>query len=95
MIDTRSLDGFAEELQIQWTNLKLRIRAAHANHSPVECGQILYADCLSHTCKLDNLEPPAHFVRGSWHALADDLRIGWHPEYLALMNAGAGALMQV
>ena len=43
---------------------------------------MLYYDCMDHGAKLEGLETPAHFTRGSFHALAEDRLIGWHPSYL-------------
>ena len=50
-------------------------------------GQITYTDCMEHDARVDGLETPRQFIRGSWHALADDLTIGWHPDYKAALAA--------
>ena len=37
------------------------------------------------------VDTPEDFIRGSWHALADDQAIGWHPQYAAELAKSAAA----
>ena len=85
LISETALDTFESELALTWYNKQLRTHAGHADKPTVSQGQLLFADCMEHHTTLDGLETPAAFVRGSWHALAEDLTIGWHPDYKTLL----------
>jgi len=84
-IDESALDSFATDLTSTWRNIRRRTGLTH-NEKPEETqGQLLYSECMEHRAKLDGYEPPAHFVKGSFHALSDDRSIGWHPRYGQLL----------
>jgi hypothetical protein len=81
LIDEGSLKSLAEELTSTWRNKKRRVTIGYSDKPEHLQGQALYSDCIEHDTRLDNLLTPKHFIRGSWHALADDRTIGWHPQY--------------
>ena len=85
MIDEHSFDQFADELNTTWRHKKDKIGIAHADKAPVLQGRLLFRECMEHQAPLDGLHTPAHFTRGSWHALTDDQAIGWHSDYVALL----------
>lgn len=76
-----SFDKFESKLIRTWENLKQKTEIALKDMSAVERGRYLYADCGNQELQLEGLEVPPHFTPGSFHALADDLKVGWHPEY--------------
>lgn len=82
-----SLDEFERELEITWRNKKRRVMLGESAASPQQQGQLLYADCMDHTLALDGLPTPPAFLRGSMHSIADDCKMGWHPEYAKLLAA--------
>jgi hypothetical protein len=41
-----------------------------------------------HQQKLQGLEVPAFFTPGSFHALAEEKTVGWHPDYETLLRTG-------
>jgi hypothetical protein len=82
-----SLEEFERELEITWRNKKLKVTLGHSTASPQQQGQLLYADCMDHTLALDGLPTPPAFLRGSMHSIADDCKIGWHPDYAAMLAA--------
>ena len=86
LISETALDTFQIELQLLWRNKRMRTRVGHPEKDPVSQGQLLFFDCIEQYTKLDDLETPRAFVRGSWHALADDLAIGWHPAYKKVLS---------
>lgn len=49
-------------------------------------GQKLYVRCKSHKDRVQGMDPPAYFIPGSFHQLADEPSIGWHPQYEELMK---------
>ncbi len=85
LISEAALEILERELTLMWRNKQIRTRAGHADKDPVDQGRLLFADCMEQQTRLDGLETPQAFVRGSWHALADDLTVGWHPGYETLL----------
>ena len=81
MISESALDRYSEELCRSWRNKRKRVEILHDTKTDVKQGRLLYVECMEHTTKLDDLGTPSHFSRGSWHALADDQFVGWHPKY--------------
>jgi hypothetical protein len=79
-INPGSLDDFAEDLVRVWSNKKDKTLIGHSEKAPHLQGRLIYRDCEEHRASVDRLEAPDHFVRGSWHALADKRAIGWHPK---------------
>jgi hypothetical protein len=49
-------------------------------------GRLAYRQCAQVEASLDSRVVPSHFVHGSFNALADDMRIGWHPNYQTLIG---------
>jgi hypothetical protein len=85
-----SFDDYQEALTSFWRNKKRQNALTHTGHKPEGLGQLLFSDCCLHKEKLQGLEMPAYFTPGSFHTLADDEAIGWHPDYLTKLR-GASA----
>jgi hypothetical protein len=81
LVHQNSFNGFESKLIRIWENLKQKTEIVLKDRTAVERGMYLYSDCGNQELQLERLEVPAHFTPGSFHALADDLKIGWHPEY--------------
>lgn len=80
-VDATSFDELDSSLQRSWSNKRLACKVAHRHKAPDEQGQALYADCMQVTLAVQEMGTPDHFIPGCLHRLADDLSIGWHPEY--------------
>jgi hypothetical protein len=61
------------------------IAAASGGGSEV-CGRNLLARCHQHRCRVALKEPPPYFIPGCFHVLADNLQLGWHPDYFSLLG---------
>jgi hypothetical protein len=57
----------------------------HANRDAVFRGRMVYRQCAQLQAPLEGRAVPGHFVHGSFNALADVLRLGWHPDYQSLL----------
>lgn len=90
-VNATALDDLAAELIATWRNKQRRVSLMHSSHTEENRGQLLYTDCIEHTAKLDGLETPQHFIRGSWHALADEIVVGWHPSFKIRLANQPGA----
>lgn len=75
-----------ENLNRTWRNHSRSTTVEAAGKPESERGQLLHARCMNHQAKVQGMEPPVHFVPGCFHRLADDLTIGWHPSYKALIG---------
>ena len=82
LVHESSFDEFEEALLRTWDNHKRKADIRLAGHADVQKGQYLYLECSSHQAALEGLQVPTHFTPGSFHALADDLVVGWHPHYM-------------
>jgi hypothetical protein len=88
IVHVDSFDDYEESLITYWKNKRAAHRVIHRSLSCVERGQLLLADCGMHQQRLQGLEVPAFFTPGSFHALAEEKTVGWHPEYEVLLRTG-------
>ncbi|MDR3618101.1 MAG: hypothetical protein P4L85_02035 [Paludisphaera borealis] len=86
LIDERSIEKYSKELSRSWKNKKEQVRLAHPDRPQTHQGKLLYHGCQEHSISLDGYPTQPHFTRGSWHALADDESIGWHPNHKDELN---------
>ena len=89
LVHEKSFDEYEEALISAWKNKRSLHNITHKDHSAIDRGKLLLADCGLHHQKLQGLEPPPFFTPGSFHALAEDQTVGWHPEYKKLLGPGA------
>ncbi len=62
------------------------IEDLHCDKSAKLRGRMLYRGCAQLHAPLEGRAVPGHFVHGSFNGLANDLRIGWHPDYQSLLG---------
>ena len=86
MIFEKNLRDWNDDLIGRFEHIAGEIVDTHAGHSHLVCGRVIYRRCASLQAPLDGRAVPGHFVHGSFNALADDQRLGWHPEYLVLLS---------
>lgn len=80
-VDASSFEDLDKTLQRNWRNKRLACKIDHGSKPKDEQGQALYADCMQVDMSLQAMVPPEHFIPGCFHWLADDLLVGWHPDY--------------
>jgi hypothetical protein len=90
-VDRTSFDDLDAALKKNWKNKRLACKVANGGKPQDEQGQALYADCMQVNVRLQAMDPPEHFIPGCFHQLADDLLIGWHPDYLNQLKAKQAA----
>lgn len=86
-VDATSFDELDSSLKRTWKNKRLTCKVAHSSKAPDEQGQALYADCMQVSVAVQEKGTPDHFIPGCLHRLADDLAIGWHPEFALQLKA--------
>ncbi|MBD9531180.1 hypothetical protein IB233_06080 [Comamonas sp. CMM01] len=80
-VDATSFDELDISLQRTWRNKRLACKVAHGGKAFEEQGLALYTDCMDLKVAVEQKETPDHFIPGCLHRLADDLCIGWHPDF--------------
>ncbi|GBF33776.1 hypothetical protein DCCM_2887 [Desulfocucumis palustris] len=87
-ISESNLKNYKDELITKWNNKKNIIKLTEKNLSPEEQGKLLYFRCKENSISIGHLCVPSFFTSGCYHALSDDMKIGWHPKYEKLLNEG-------
>lgn len=78
-----SFDEYTDELVAAWRHKRRGTQIVHADRTEVQQGALLYGECLIYRTHLQGMEVPNYFTLGNYQALADSLRVGWHPGYEA------------
>lgn len=86
---------FDDDLE-DWNDDLLRRHAAisgelrdTARNEPAEVrGRLTYRRCSTQQAAMSGREVPNHLTHGSFNALADNMRLGWHPDYVTLLDQG-------
>jgi hypothetical protein len=87
MVQRESFDELDKNLVETWKNHHTTTSIRDGHRPPEHQGQLLLAECMKHTAPVENLQAPSHFIPGCFHVLADDLKVGWHPDYKKLLSA--------
>lgn len=82
LVHESSFDEFNDALHGAWRNHRIGALARYPAE-PTSHGQSLYSDCMTHKAFLEGIVTQDDFVRGCFHALSDELAVGWHPDYKA------------
>jgi hypothetical protein len=85
-VDEESFDDYEEGLVSTWEYTQKKVSIELGNRSDIDRGKATYYHCSLYRAKLEGIDLPEHFTRGSFHALADVERLGWHPNYLSLLK---------
>ena len=85
-VDETSFDDLDDVLKRAWQHKRRACGLNHGGKSEQHQGQALYTDCMQFTATVQAMSPPGHFIPGCFHMLADDLVVGWHPNYEAQLK---------
>lgn len=83
-----SLSNYEEVLLSKWNAKKKIISITEKKLTSIEQGHLLYFRCKENNISIDHISVPDFFTPGCYHALSDDLAIGWHPKYEELFKMG-------
>jgi len=81
VIDEKLAADFEEKLLRYWRHAQARINITNSAHTSEERGKLLIGDCMVRSETIRGESPPASTIAGTYHALADQPIIGWHPEW--------------
>ncbi|NRB64454.1 MAG: hypothetical protein HRU40_15735 [Saprospiraceae bacterium] len=91
LLQPNEMTKYRNKLSKEWRNINSLSEMEH--DTSCEKGKVLHAKSIYKHCQLDSIVPiRLHFdepyvCRGTYHYLADNLHIGWHPEYLSLLDS--------
>lgn len=88
-----SFDEFETSLGRAWKSQKSVVDIEQKSLAEEDRGRLLYAKCQQLTVPLQGMDVPEFFVAGSFHAMADSLRVGWHPRYREVVSELGNGLL--
>lgn len=94
IVHAQSFEDYRDALCRLWTNQK-QLMGLQYRTDPIACGQAVYFKCRDDSArqKLQGVEVPPFFGSGLLQDLAnspaDSPKIGWHPQYIALLKEGS------
>lgn len=86
LIFSGSLDDWDDGLVQRHNLICGDIADLHGDKPTKLQGRLAYRQCARHQEPLEGRAVPSHFVHGSFNDLADRRRLGWHPDYQALLD---------
>lgn len=85
-VHKNSFDDFYSSVEKKWKNEKRRVSIKHSKESPSIKGRILLYNCNDFKERLAGMEVPSYFTSGCFHDCSNQLKIGWHEDYLILLG---------
>jgi hypothetical protein len=84
-----SLDELDESLIRYHALISDELSDTHGHLEASPRGRQLYRRCTEKEMPLEGRTLPGYFVAGEYNCLADDRRLGWHPDHKTLFPSGA------
>lgn len=81
-----SIDDFDDKLRRTWINLRRSCELQNKGLIEEERGLVLFSQCSQHEARLEDQEVPNHVVPGSFHHLANEQIVGWHPRFADVLK---------
>lgn len=81
IIDEDIASDFELKLSRFWKNKKKLIELTERKLSEEEQGQLLYVECKMRQEKIGDNSPPESTIAGTYHTLANEPVLGWHPNW--------------
>ncbi|MDE0260161.1 MAG: hypothetical protein OXR82_17470 [Gammaproteobacteria bacterium] len=78
-------------LEAVWSSKRAIVSIRDDGRPEADQGRLLLHECLQHRCRLHGRETPSYFTAGSFHSLADEQTVGWHPRYLEILALPSAA----
>lgn len=89
----KQLEELDENLEQHWKNISRSTKIKYKSLDGAEIGQIVYFDTIDYTTTVGAYSLRNHFLtRGSYHTLADQQKIGWHPNYKIFLESTGNTL---
>lgn len=82
-----SFEEFRDELERQWASRRRLAQVEHTGRTDLDIGRVVFSKCMEIRPRLQGMDVPGFFAPGSYHALSDGMKVGWHPRYEAELAA--------
>ena len=82
-----SFSDYQNELMKNWRRKQQAESIDSSGKSEEKIGQALFLNCMSIRLPLQRMQVPEYFTPGTFHALADTCKIGWHPRFMEMLNS--------
>lgn len=86
LIDEVSAHEFEESLKAYWQNTQKKLKLTEKHLTVEERGKVLYLNCKVRQQTIGNQPALSHFIRGTFHNLANEDKVGWHELWSELLN---------
>ena len=90
IIDEHVVTEFQEKLISFWNNQRKGINLTRKGLSEKDRGQLLLLNCKDRQETIRDMHPPSSTIEGTYHALADESVLGWHPNWENLFQKQEG-----
>lgn len=90
IIDSTMARDMEKQLEEFWKNTKTDIEITQQHTEPSDRGKVLLSRCANKTHTLRGNTPPASTISGTYHLLADEPTLGWHPQWETMFKNTGG-----
>ena len=87
LVHRSDFEDLESDLAAVWSSKKATVSIRDGERPEADQGRLLLHDCLQHRCRVKGMETPSYFAAGSFHSLADEQTVGWHPRYLEILGS--------
>ncbi|MGM3277565.1 ABC-three component system protein [Ralstonia sp. 24A2] len=85
-LNRTSFGRYERDLVERWNISRQEIEYSSSSKSAIKRGIDILFRCLKEDAQLQALSLPRYFIRGSFHSIANEPRIGWHPDWKKLLG---------
>ncbi len=86
LVNEDSVKEFEEGLKHVWRNHKEEVFSDPLRTDEQLRGRLLLGKCEQHRCPVEGKGVPEYFLPGCFHALSNEMHIGWHPQFDRLLR---------
>jgi hypothetical protein len=86
IIDEKAMTDFENHLCSFHANYQKKLMLTESSRPEEDRGRLLLIECQQRQEKIANMNPPDRTVQGSYHVLADEPRLGWHPRWQDMLT---------
>lgn len=86
LINEETAADFEEKLVRFWQHTQKKISITNKHLTKEECGQLLLGECVLRQENIGMESPPTATIAGTYHALANSPKLGWHSDWKAIIK---------
>ena len=86
IVSQDEMNSFINHLIEYYNNCSERIQSICAEDTDENKGLKTYMECRERNATINEQTPPAGTIAGTYNQLADEMKLGWHPQWERLLN---------